>query len=107
MILSSYICRHKNDMNKLLTILFLLVSLQLKATGKANRPSPEMIPVLGSVKVSPNFVKPKMEKLDRAVADSVLARHVAEVPAIRKQSKRYRPASAPGLHKKLNWVFAY
>lgn len=90
-------------MNKLFTILLLLVSLQLKAADKT---SPE-IAAVGSVKVSPDFVKPKMEKLNRAVADSALARPVAEVPSIRKQSKRYRPASAPGLQKKLNWVFAY
>jgi len=93
-------------MNKLFTIIFLLVSVQLYASEKRDKTSPEMIATVGSVKVSPDFVKPRMEKLNRVVADSLLARPV-QVPSMRKQSKRYRPASAPGLQKKLNWVFAY
>lgn len=94
-------------MNKLFTILFLLTSLQLNASGKADKTVPETIAAVGSVKVSPDFAKPKMEKLNKAVVDSLLARPASEVSSIRKHSKRYRPASAPGLQKKLSWVFAY
>lgn len=94
-------------MNKLFTIIFLLVSLQLCASEKRDKTDTEMIATVGSVKVSPDFVKPKMENLNRALADSLSARPVVQVPSLRKQSKRYRPASTPGLQKKLNWVFAY
>lgn len=93
-------------MNRLFTILFLLISLQLSASEKRGNGDRE-IATVASVKVSPDFVKPRMESLNRAVADSVFARPVVQVPSLRKQSKRYRPASAPGLQKKLNWVFAY
>ncbi|WP_407428291.1 hypothetical protein [Arcticibacter sp.] len=94
-------------MNRLFTILFLLVSLSLSASEERDKVNPETIETIGSVKVSPTFVKPKWENLNRGLADSVLTRPVVQVPSMRKQSKRYRPASAPGLQKKLNWVFAY
>lgn len=94
-------------MNKLFTIVFLLISTQIIAAEKSDKTSREMIATVGAVTVSPNLVKPKMENLSMEAVGSRLARTVVQVPAIRKQSKRYRPVSTPGLQKKINWVFAY
>lgn len=94
-------------MNKLFTIIFLFVSVQLFASEKHDDASSKAIATVGSVKVSPDFVKPDMAVLNKGVKGSVPARSVVQMPSLRKQSKRYRPASAPGLQKKINWVFAY
>lgn len=94
-------------MNKLFTIVFLVVSMQINAAEKSSKPRPEMIATVAAVRVSPEFVKPRMENLTKEAVDSRLARTVVQVPALRKQSKRYRPVSTPGLQKKINWVFAY
>lgn len=96
-----------NDMNKLFTILFLLISTQISAAEKSDKTRREMIATVGAVTVSPNLIKPKMENLSIEAVDSRLSKTVTHIPAIRKQSKRYRPVSTPGLQKKMNWVFAY
>lgn len=94
-------------MNKLFTLILLLVSLHITATEKAGKTPRASIQKLGSVNVHPAFVKPRMENLDKAVLDSLFSRPVVQVQSLRKQSKRYRPASGPGLQTRLNWVFAY
>lgn len=94
-------------MKKLSTIILLLITLQVNAADKGNKVSRKAIPAVGTVLVSQAFVKPEMEKLNKIAIDSLLARPVIHVPSLRKQTKRYRPASAPALQAKLNWVFAY
>lgn len=94
-------------MNKLFTIIFLFISLQISASEKHSKTDGEMIKTVASVKLSPDFVKPRMENLNKVVVDRRLAPTAVQVPSLRKQSKRYRQASAPGLQKKINWVFAY
>jgi len=87
--------------------MFLLVSLQLCASEKRDKTVPAVIATLGSVPVSPDFIKPRMEKLNKAVLNRRIDQPVIQAPSSRKHSKRYRPASTAGLQKKLNWVFAY
>jgi len=93
-------------MNKLFTLILLLASFHISATEKGTKTSREALAAVDYVKVSPAFTKPKMD-LNKVALDSLFARPVVQVQSLRKQTKRYRPVSAPGLQTKLNWVFAY
>ncbi|MGV3705875.1 MAG: hypothetical protein ACO1NU_10920 [Arcticibacter sp.] len=93
-------------MNKLFTLILLLVSFHIHAAEKGAKSTRKPLATVEYVTISPAFTKPEMN-LNKIVLDSLFARPVVQVQSLRKQTKRYRPVSAPGLQTKLNWVFAY